>query len=250
MRIPELGAPIRPGAKGGVSKRLAAFNRHAPLRGHRLLDVGCGNGAYTTVMAEGFDEVVAIDVVDEHLDALRAAIAGTHLESKIEVRKMSADKLEFPDGHFDVVTGIEVLEHIERLDEALDEISRVLAVGGAFCVTVPNRLFPIETHSFMVPGTRAQRPGKLVPFLPYLPPLHRRLATARNFLPHELRDRMLKAGFDEVGLDYIMPPFDNWKFGARFLRPLTNALERSPLRIFGVSIVGIYRKAHLAAKSA
>jgi SAM-dependent methyltransferase len=225
-----------------VAKRLSAFGRHWPLRGERLLDVGCGNGAYTMVMAEGFREVEAIDVEPGRLEELSTALRGSPLQARIQVREMSAQRLAFPDQHFDVVTAIEVIEHIADLEAALDEIRRVLRPGGVLCVACPNRLFPIETHTFTVPFSGRELPGRFLPFLPYLPPIHRRLATARNFMAGELRELMLDHGLEERAVDYIMPPFDGWALGRRLLKPITEQLERSPLRIFGVSIIGIYQR--------
>lgn len=238
-RSVELGCPIAVGASG-VAKRLAAIERHWPLRGERLLDVGCGNGAYTTTMASGFDEVVGIEVEPGRLGEFRDRIAGT--QHNISLHEMSAEDMQFPSAHFDVVTAIEVIEHIERLDIALDEIHRVLKPGGALCITCPNRLFPFETHQFRVPGTQRLVKGTYWPFLPYVPPLHRRYATARNYRPHELRELMARHALHEYAVDYVMPPFDRWRIGRKWIRPFTERLEHTRFKLLGVSIVGIYVK--------
>jgi SAM-dependent methyltransferase len=236
-----IGKPIAYGASG-IGKRLRALAGLWPLRGRRLLDIGCGNGAYTLELAGAFDAVDGIEIEPERLRDFqrRAAAAGA---AHVRAWKMSAADLAFADETFDVVTAIEVIEHIGDLERALGEIRRVLKPGGAFCITCPNRWFPIETHSFAVPLIGRSFPGRFFPFLPYLPPLHRRIASARNFTRAELRRLMAAHGLDEVGVDYVMPPFDGWGLGRRVLRPLTERLERTPLRVLGVSIAGAYRRA-------
>src|SRR5262249_36558120 len=56
-------------------------------------------------------------------------------------RQMSAYDLKFADAHFDCVTLQEVLEHLEGAAQAVKEINRVLKVGGALIVSVPNPFY-------------------------------------------------------------------------------------------------------------
>jgi ubiquinone/menaquinone biosynthesis C-methylase UbiE len=237
----DLGRPIRFGSSG-VEKRLAAFDRIARLGGNRLLDVGCGNGAYTLELATVFEHVVAIDVEPAHLQELAGHLAG-HLQSRtVEVRQMSAEAIDFPDGSFDAVTAIEVLEHVADLQLTMREIERVLEPGGLLYVSVPNRLFPIETHTVHLPGERREVPGRFLPLLPYVVPLHRRISRARNFMAREIVTLASDVGLTLVGVAHVMPPFDNWQLGRRWIKPITERIERSPLGRFGVSIIAVFEK--------
>lgn len=84
-RALSLGHPISFGAAGAIEKRVGAFRRHWPLEGERLLDVGCGNGAYTVAMAEAFAEVHGIEIESERLEEFRAYLAGSPLKDRKSV---------------------------------------------------------------------------------------------------------------------------------------------------------------------
>ncbi len=191
------------------------------LEGRRLLDVGCGNGSYTTAMAAGFDEAWGIEVEPIRLEEFKRAIADQP-EGRFSLRQMSAETLEFPDNYFDVVTAIETIEHIENLDRAVTEIYRVLEPGGVFLITAPNRWFPIETHSFRIGGREVS--SKHWPLVPWIKPLHRRISTARNFRPDDLEELLLPAGFERVGVSFLMPQFERVT-SIQWLRPTVNRLE-------------------------
>jgi ubiquinone/menaquinone biosynthesis C-methylase UbiE len=223
----------------GISKRLHALSTLTPLEDGRLLDVGCADGSYTMRLAASFNAVDAIDVEPVRLEAFRAAVAGTTLAGKVRIAEMSAERLDFPDCTFDVVTTIEVLEHVTGLERAISEIQRVLKPNGRFLITSPNRYFPFETHGFLVKGQRY--PPLYGPFLPWLVPLHSRLADARSFTVRGLTPVIERHGFDRIGYTYIMPPFDRPGIG-RHLRPILDTIERSPLKFFGMALVLAFRK--------
>ena len=74
------------------------------------------------------------------------------------------------------------------------------------------------------------------PGLTWVAPLHRRWSDARAFTRRELTDLGAAAGLGVVGHDYMMPPFDVNPVGRR-LRPVTEAVERSPLAFLGMAHV-------------
>jgi SAM-dependent methyltransferase len=99
-----------------------------PSRFPRALDAGCGSGR-TLDLLRGYGQPVGIDV-DGH--AVQVAIARGH-----DVREASVLSLPFGDGAFGLVTCLDVLEHLDDDLEALRELRRVTAPGGALVVTVP-----------------------------------------------------------------------------------------------------------------
>jgi 2-polyprenyl-3-methyl-5-hydroxy-6-metoxy-1,4-benzoquinol methylase len=75
----------------------------------RYLDVGCGNGFITELVAPDFDEVVGIDMEKTRLDDFRAHVSE---KSNFQILLMSAAKIEFPSEFFPFITSFEVLEHV------------------------------------------------------------------------------------------------------------------------------------------
>lgn len=94
----------------------------------RILDVGCGTGANLEMLSE-FGEAEGVDVSDEAL---------TFCKSKgLKVHKGLAEELPFEDEEFDVVTGLDVIEHLDDDIAGLREMRRVTKEGGYALVFVP-----------------------------------------------------------------------------------------------------------------
>lgn len=223
----------------GIAKRLAGLAANTTLSGGRLLDIGCGDGTYTFRLADDFEQVDAIDIQKERLDLFYEALKTDPRADKITVQDMSITAMDFPDNTFDLVVAFEVVEHVDDLDKALREVCRVLKPGGRFGLTTPNRMFPFETHGLLIRGKRY--PPARGPFLPWILPLHRRLADARSFTSRGLTGQLRDAGLRPVGVEYVMPPFDRSSLGKK-IRPLTDAAERSPLRVFGMALAVVSEK--------
>lgn len=206
-----------------------------------MLDVGCGDGAFTMELASPFKEVQGIDVQDVYLSRFRESVRA---DPKFTVSNMSASAMRFPDDHFDTVVTIETLEHVPDLNGAASEICRVLRCGGELLITVPNRWFPFENHGMRI-GSREF--GTRIPLLPYLPWLHRRLALARVFTVRDLDSFFARRGLKRTAVGYAWPTFEH---GGNPFQPLLKPLfgimrkmESSPLRMFGSSVIVRYVKA-------
>lgn len=93
-----------------------------------ILDVGCGTGGNFGVL-EKFGNVIGADSSDFALQFCR--------RQNKNVKLVSGNVLPFPDGSFDIVTLFDVLEHIEKEEEMINECRKVLKQGGKAVITVP-----------------------------------------------------------------------------------------------------------------
>lgn len=108
----------------------------------RLLDVGCGPACMEEdLLARGFT-VVGVDASMEMLRHGERRLAGHPLRHRCRLEPGDVERLQYPDGSFDAVICMGVLEYLAAYDRAIGEIHRVLRSGGLAVLTVPNRLSP------------------------------------------------------------------------------------------------------------
>ncbi len=108
-----------------------------PLRGLRLLDVGCGGGLLAEPMRRLGATVVAIDAAEESV-----RVAGLHAEDAglaIDYRQAAAEELAAAGEKFDVVLNMEIVEHVADLDAFLDAVCALTKPGGMMFVATLNR---------------------------------------------------------------------------------------------------------------
>nr|WHW29508.1 putative class I SAM-dependent methyltransferase [uncultured bacterium] len=124
--------------------RLEFLVRRLPP-GKRVLNIGVGNGLFESLALSRGLEVWSLDPSERAIERLRQALA---LESRAQVGY--SQKMPFQDAHFDAVVMSEVLEHLddEVLAKTLQEVRRVLKLGGMLLGTVPSR--EILAQSFVV----------------------------------------------------------------------------------------------------
>ena len=109
-------------------------------RGERVLDVGCGNGYYLSLLNRlGLDfGLVGIDIDQSALTDAAKFIG----DKKVKLILVDGSKIPFPSNSFDKVVMGEVIEHVLEEEVVLKEILRVLKKNGKFCLTTCNIDYP------------------------------------------------------------------------------------------------------------
>jgi 2-polyprenyl-6-hydroxyphenyl methylase/3-demethylubiquinone-9 3-methyltransferase len=145
--------------------RLEWIARHASLDAAAVLDVGCGGGILAEAMARRGARVTGIDLSEK---ALRVAELHLH-ESKLAVRYDSSSVEDYAAAHagkFDVVTCMELLEHVPEPESMVAACARLVRPGGQVFFSTINRnpksylfavigaeyvlgLLPKGTHDYM-----------------------------------------------------------------------------------------------------
>ncbi|MGH8708995.1 MAG: bifunctional 2-polyprenyl-6-hydroxyphenol methylase/3-demethylubiquinol 3-O-methyltransferase UbiG [Burkholderiales bacterium] len=118
--------------------RLEWIEKHAPLAGKDVLDVGCGGGILAEAMARNGARVSGIDLAEKPL-----RVAQLHLlESRLEVQYELACAEDYAATHaagFDVLTCMEMLEHVPDPASAVTACARLLRPGGWAFFSTLNR---------------------------------------------------------------------------------------------------------------
>jgi SAM-dependent methyltransferase len=232
--------------RAGQERRLQMIREAAGNRIHgRVLDNGCGVGAYLLRLAQDTTYAYGLEFdMERALEAtrdLKTIVLGT------------GEYLPYPSDAFDLVLSHEVLEHVQDDRAALEEIVRVLRkpvadsgeTGGRLILFVPNRGYPFETHGIYWRGR--YRFGN-VPLINYLPQglrdrfaPHVRAYTRKDLcllldgLPvHVLKRTTIFGAYDNL--------IARWPTFGRALRAVLQFLERTPLQAFGLSHLWVIEK--------
>ena len=99
------------------------------LRGKRVLELGCGPGDYTVMMARRGAQVTALDIAPSSLRITRQRAHAGRVSQAVHVSWMAAETLAFPDKTFDWVVGFGLLHHAD-LAALGPEVRRMLRPGG------------------------------------------------------------------------------------------------------------------------
>ncbi len=118
--------------------RLQFIHAYTELEGRRIADVGCGGGILSEGLARMGGKVLGIDLSEELLDV--ADLHGLESGVKVDYRKISAEALadEQP-ASFDVVTCMEMLEHVPSPVSVIQACARLVKPGGHVFFSTLNR---------------------------------------------------------------------------------------------------------------
>lgn len=106
-----------------------------PLAGRSALDVGCGAGLLCEPLARLGAAVTGVDAAPEN-----TAAAAIHAErSGLDIRYMAGEISMLDIGRFDLVTALEVIEHVADKRAFVSDLANRLAPGGLMILSTPNR---------------------------------------------------------------------------------------------------------------
>ncbi len=116
------------------------IERSGIKKGMKVLELGCGSGAYTTFLAKAVGEegtVYALDTQEDMLNQLRKKLSLSENKDikNVKIIQANAYNLPFKDDSFDLVCVISVLSEIYDRERALKEVRRVLKPKGILAVT-------------------------------------------------------------------------------------------------------------------
>ncbi len=118
--------------------RLDYINRLAGLNGKRVLDVGCGGGILSESMARAGADVTGIDMGEAPLEVAKLHLLESELDvhyERIPVEQLADQQPE----SFDVVTCMEMLEHVPDPASVVEACSRLVKPGGKVFFSTLNR---------------------------------------------------------------------------------------------------------------
>jgi 2-polyprenyl-3-methyl-5-hydroxy-6-metoxy-1,4-benzoquinol methylase len=215
-------------------KPFSLFVDFAALSGKDVLDVGCGSGIATQMLAEAGAMVTAIDLTSWAVETTRRRLAAFGLDAK--VLQEDAERLPFGDSSFDLVFSWGVIHHSSDMDRALSELVRVTRPGGEVVLMVYHRrsLFFLVYRGFQrflplarrlglhFEGARAGETQGLV---------------ARHFTVGELREKLVRAGLFDVWIKPYGQDAELLPLPRRIRLPITERIPRRAkdpiLRRFG-----------------
>lgn len=129
--------------------RLGYIDRHVGLAGKTVLDVGCGGGILSESMAGLNANVSGIDLADKALQVAKLHLleSGRHVNyRKIPVEELAAEQ---PD-HYDVVTCMEMLEHVPDPHSVIEACAKLVKPGGWVFFSTLNR--NLKSYLFAIVG--------------------------------------------------------------------------------------------------
>ena len=118
--------------------RLNYINSRDPLKNKNVLDVGCGGGLLSESMAQSGANVTGIDLADEALEVAKLHLHESALTidyEAISVETMAKRKAE----HFDIITCLEMLEHVPEPASVVNACATLLKPGGSVFFSTINR---------------------------------------------------------------------------------------------------------------
>jgi len=118
------------------------------VKGKKVLDLGCGEGYGSFLLAEKAESVLGIDIDEAAISHASHKYIRANLRFKVgDIRNLPVRGEEL----FDVVVCFELFEHIKEQDESSREVKRLLKDDGLFIISTPNKLLHSDKKNYNNP---------------------------------------------------------------------------------------------------
>lgn len=107
------------------------------LHGRKVLDMGCGDGWFSVILAKRGATVWGFDISSSAIDTARERARQNNVEAATHFEVASAYQTPYPNGFFDLVTGQAILHHLGDKERLSREILRVMRPGGRAVFSEP-----------------------------------------------------------------------------------------------------------------
>jgi SAM-dependent methyltransferase len=221
--------------------------------GRRVLDIGCGPGEMVKDLAQRGCEVCGVDISVGMLEVARKTLRDANGNKAISLGCGNIESLSFRDKAFDGVICAGVIEYLGDDAMALEELNRILRVGGTMILTVRNKVCPARFLDLMINRMRRSTLGNrsLKTIKDSLGGDHdgdKPYVKYRKHVPWKLDERLAHYGFQKEDFRYFhfypfFVPFDKLfprsfvKLGLRMEK-----LSRSSLGFLGSGYIVKARK--------
>lgn len=143
IEVPERLVPGTPSWDRYYYEHRQRYETFAPLVvGKNVLDAACGVGYGSQILAlAGAKHVTGIDIASDAIQEAKAHFC----EANTSYQEADVTHLPFPDGSFDAAISFETIEHLQSPRLFVQELNRVLKLGGLLIISTPNRDFGVKT---------------------------------------------------------------------------------------------------------
>jgi len=193
----------------------AAFKLLGNVKGKIILDLACGEGYNTRILSMLGAKIVGVDFSKKMIELARQEEA----KEKLNIRYYALDACslkEFSSNCFDIVTCFMSLQDIERYEEAIAEVARVLKNNGRFVFSIPHPCF----ETINLKGKRASASERYFGIVKY--PI--------NWNMKRLSKPFLTSSFHRTLTDYFNTVHKSKLFVSRLVepRPTLNEVRKYP----------------------
>ncbi len=103
--------------------------------GDRILDIGCGTGLLSLKFLEAAECTISgIDLSEDMLNIWKDKIEKLNLQSRVNIKLMNAEEMDFEDSTYDIIASTVTLHHVKDKQPTLNKIYHLLKPGGRFVI--------------------------------------------------------------------------------------------------------------------